>query len=146
MVDFTNVSDQKVSGSDTAVYELFDINMDDASLVVSPATRSNKPYNGDLIKLMVPQQRRISGGKVNAGFLDKYRKDLVPLYAKHILKNWAGVTDRTGSEVQFSQENAQSFLDALPAQSFDALVEFCENESNFRDTDTTELAKNSVPS
>lgn len=146
MVDFSNVSAKKVSAQSTAVYELFDIDMEEASLVVSPSTRSNKPYNAELVKLMVPQQRRVSGGKINAAFLEKYRKDLIPLYAKFVVKNWANIVDREGNQVPFTSENFQSFLEAMPAQAFDNLVDFCENETNFREVDTEELAKNSPPS
>lgn len=146
MVDFSNLSRQQVSADDTAVYEFFDIDMVDASVVVSTSARSNKPYNAALIALMIPQQRRVQGGKINAQFLDKYRNDLVPLYAKHVLKNWANIVDAEGAQVPFSQENAEGFLRALPAQVFDALFEFCDNERNFRDTDVEDLAKNSPDS
>ena len=145
MVDFSHLERQKVSDADTTIYELFDIDMPGASLTVAPATRSNKPYNAALIKKTLPMQRRMAGGKMSAEFLEKYRDDLKPPYANHVIKGWDKVVDAKGKPVEFTKENALAFLVALPNQSFDALVGFCEDDTNFRDTDTDveELVKNS---
>lgn len=141
-VDFGNVSDKKVTADNTAEFDLFDIDMEEAVLIVAPATRSNKAYNTAQMNLMLPQQRRISGGKMNAAFLDKYREDIKPMFATHVLKGWTNVVDRTGKAVPFSTENAFAFLQALPSSTFDALTEFCENEGNFRVAADPDLAKN----
>ena len=140
MVDFSNVSSKKVSAETTAVYDLFDI-MEGASLIVAPATRSNKAYNSALMRRMIPQQRRISGGKMTPEFIDKYREDLKELYADHVIRNWNGVIDKERNEVSFSREAVRALLDAFPTSSWDALIEFCENEGNFRE-DAEGLAKN----
>lgn len=146
MVDFSQLKRQHVSDQDTARYDLFDIDMPGAYLTVAPATRSNKAYNAAMIKQTLPMQRRMAGGKLSAEFLEKYRDDLKPLYAKHVIKGWGNVVDASGADVPFSVENAGAFLEALPNQPFDGLVGFCEDDSNFRedeDTDTEALAKNS---
>ena len=140
MVDFSNLEKKKTSADTKARYDLYEVGM--GHLMVSPATRSNKPYNAALLKLMLPQQRRIQGGKINADFVEKYRADLVPLYAKFIVKAWEGIFDSKGNEVPFSQDNVAAFLGALPLQVFDNLVDFCENELNFMDLDPEGAAKN----
>lgn len=145
MVNFDNVANKQVSETSTALYELFDIDME-ASLIVSPATRSNKAYTRALMKIMLPMQRRLSSGKTSPEFVDKFRKEIQPpLYADHIIKDWEGVVDATGEPVPCSAENKLAFMKALPAQAFDNLVAFCEEEPNFRDTDSQALAKNSPP-
>lgn len=142
MVDFSNVAAKQVTAENTATYELYDIDMEGAALLVAPATRSNKAFNNAQTALMLPQQRRIQGGKLNAAFLDKYRADLRRLYAGHVVKGWSKIVDSSGTEASFNTEDCLRFLEALPNQSFDALVEFCENESNFRVTADEDLAKN----
>jgi hypothetical protein len=140
--DFSNVSAQKVTGESTANYELYDIQgMEEAYLVVTPATRSNKAWNNAFLHKTIPDQRRIQGGKITAGYIEKHRSDLVPLVAAYCVKGWHKVVDRNNAEVPFTPDDCLRFLQAMPNQSFDNLFEFVSDEANFR-TPVGELAGN----
>ena len=141
MTDFSNLARQKVSSNDTVTYELYGIDMPDASLTVAPATRANKGFNSASLLKALPMQRR-AGGKMTPDLVDAHRNDLIPIYANHVIKGWTKVVDANGNEVPFSKENALAFLQALPEQEMDNLVEFCSNEANFREATAEEVAKN----
>lgn len=131
---FDNVKKQQVSGASTKEYELFEV-MDGASLIVSPATRSNKAYFASLFKMGAGFQRRAASGNITPELAEKARNLQKPIYAKHVIKGWKGVvgTNDDGEEgpVEFSTENCLELLKALPNFVFDGLLEFCENEANF---------------
>lgn len=143
MVNFSNVAKQQVTSENTAKYSYLDIEgMEGATLIVSPSTRSNKPYQAQIVKIMAPQQRRVASGRVNSEFINNFRETQKGLYAKFVVKGWEKILDVGGNVVPFNQDNCHDFLKALNNQSFDLLVEFCENEANFRNYDPEEVAKN----
>lgn len=143
MVDFSNLKRQQVSAQSTAKFELFDIEgMEGAALIVVPATRTNKPYQAKVVKIMAPHNRRLASGKVSADFINSFRDTQKDLYAEHVVKGWENIHDAQGNAAPFTKENCKSFLEALPSHLFDQLVGFCEDDSNFRDYAPEDVAKN----
>ena len=144
MSKFGHIATTKVSGETTADYKFYEFDVDGAipTLRVAPATRSNKAYQAGLMKATEGDQQRLARGKIPAGYIDTLREKQVILYSKHIVRGWENVLDQDKNPVPFSEADCLDFLQAIPAQSFDQLITFCENEGNFRSYDPKEIAKN----
>lgn len=138
MVDFSNVSSLRVGANTTTKYELYDIDMEGACLFVTPATRVNTKFTNAQLTLALPYQRQLSSKRLSAEKIANFREASKPLYARHIIKGWENIRDKDGVEVPFDQEVCLQFLKALPDQTFDDLITFCEDESNFREFDVDE--------
>lgn len=136
MSKFSTVAEQKVDGDTTAEFDLSEIGMPDGALIVAPASRSNKKYYQGLFTLPAKLQRKVASKKIDAGTADAVRSAQLPLYADHVVKGWRGVVGQVNGKstlVPFSNEDCLDLLKALPNATLDALFEFCEDDTNFRD-------------
>lgn len=137
-IDFSNVSKLRITSDTTAKYHLYDIDMEDASLTVKPATRANTKFTNAQLALALPYQRQLSAKRLSAERIASFRDASKPLYARHIIVGWENIVDTNGKTVPFDQDVCLQFLNALPDQTFDDLISFCEDENNFRDTEVDE--------
>lgn len=145
MVDFSNIEKLDVGGRQRAELTLFQV--DGApTLTLAPALESNKPYFNAALKGARKHQRGTRGGGVKASTVSAVRDSNRRLFAKHIVKDWSGVVDADGNEVDFNLEHCEAFLNALPDWLFDEIVEFAGNPANFQveedDLDVEELEGN----
>jgi hypothetical protein len=109
------------------------------SLTVKPAGPPNRPYFEENLKAI--QSSRVGFGPkgLSPRALDKMRESDYVLFAKHVVTGWESVANSAGQPAQFSRENCEAFLRALPAEMFDELRAFCLQPSNFAEGLGSEL-------
>lgn len=118
----------------TARYKLAPVhiprsNPSPVTLLVRHAGRSNGPLKSALLKLaQVPEAERA--------------RQIVTLYAKHVITGWEDVLDQAGAPERYTSEAGAELLTALLDAERDDLViglrTFCEDADNFCDEPTTE--------
>lgn len=126
----------------TANYEM--PMLDDAVLVVRPATEVNKEYFNKIIKR---SHRHLKKMKRSAGIDPKAIQDNRDadreLYPQHIIIDWHDVRDEDGVLVPFSQEECVKFVKEMPPWLFDDLRDFASDIGNFIDLmDVEDKVKN----
>ena len=105
-----------------------------------PADSANKGWLN--ARLRAPRQDLVSVPSV-----ERNRDSDRSIYAWHVLVGWSGISDTSGADVPFSPENAEDFLEQLPAWIFDRMRAFFMSPENFlpedAETSTRELSGNS---
>ena len=68
-----------------------------------------KKYQADMRRVLKPLRRRVDGGNISE---DEAMEVLVPIVAKHLVKDWRGLTDGPddGPEIPFSIIKCQELL------------------------------------
>lgn len=129
MANFEHLSKLDISEDVTVDYPLNNLK-GTPTLKLAPATADNKPFFNEVLRLSrvnkTPKAKSVSYDLVQSG-RDRDRE----LFAKHVIKGWAGVIDSDGKEVPFSLSNVQSFLTALPDWIFDEIRDFSGVPENF---------------
>ena len=123
---------QKLEQSQTARYEMFQVNLgleELPVLEVKPANESNKPYWNALFKKMATRRMRQSA--LDAKMASTVRSHDKYLYPKHVIIGWENVVDDERNVVEFSQKDCEDFLNALPDWILDDLRGFCSDPTNF---------------
>ena len=125
----------------TARYEM--PMLDDAVLIVRPATEVNKEYFNKVIKRSHRHLKKIKRTGADPKMLEDNRNVDRELYPLHVIADWHHVTDEGGNLVPFSIEECQAFVAEMPDWLFDDLREFASDIENFINLmDTEEKAKN----
>ena len=106
-------------------------------LIVKPATEANKEYFNEVLRRSAKSIRKAARGdiEVTAEVMDKNRADDRKLFPKFVIVGWIDIKDDQGNDVEFSQDNCQQFVDALPDWIFDGIGVFCRKNSNFVEVD-----------
>ena len=128
--DFSHLSELDVSGRQTVEYTLYHLE-GEPTLILSPATQSNKPYFNALLKRSRKNQAALKAGAINSGMIDGNRDEDRELYPLYIVQGWRRVTDSSGAEVPFAKDVCSSFLHHLPDWIFDEVREFAGSPQNF---------------
>jgi len=149
--DFGNYAARKVQADKTEQFTFLDLE-GLPTLEVRPATKHNLAYAA-AAKKVTPQLKRIQrqGGSTADA---KAIALLADLFAQHVVVGWpTPPVDSNGKPVEFSKENCEGFLNAIPDYMFDdpsgqtnSLVRFCSNPLNFSgnysDEEEADLAGN----
>lgn len=118
---------------DTKEYTFYEIE-GHPTLIVSPATESNKKYYNAALRMARTGGVR-SRNSVTVKTLAQTREQERDLYPKYIVKDWKDVTDVDGKVVEFNEEDCRGFINALPLELFDELRFFCGDFKNFAEED-----------
>ena len=119
--------------------------LDDAVLVVRPATEVNKEYFNKIMKRSHRHMKRIKRGGVDPKVIEDNRNSDRELYPLHVITGWENVRDEDGVLVPYSLEECQIFCseEEMPAWLFDGIRDFASDLENFIDLmDVDEKAKN----
>lgn len=130
MADFSNLKQQK---QETADFTFWNV-VGQPTLVVRPATESNKPYFNEQLRRADQIQRRKQ--KLTEAMVREGRDKDRELFVKYVIVSWKDVKDAAGNVVTFTRDECAAFVAALDDFLFDQLREFCKDESNFREVNT----------
>lgn len=134
--DFGNYKAKAVKADAEELFTFHDLE-GEPTLSVKPATRHNRRYAA-AAKAQGAQLRRLMRG--SAQDADKKAvKLLASLFSKTVVTGWpTPPIDSKGKPVDFTAENCEAFLNAIPDYMFDdpsknypSLVDFCTNPQNF---------------
>lgn len=145
MSTFTHLKKLDVTAGRTARMTLFGLE-DEPVLILAPATESNKPYFNGLLKRSRNNVSRLQAQQFTAELTKANRDDDRRLYAEFVVKGWERVRDDQHQLVDFTLENVQAFLEALPDYIFDDVRVFATAPRNFIDdlvSNPEEVAGNS---
>jgi hypothetical protein len=119
------------------------IDYGDARVKIRYAGKANKKYVKTLRALTAPYTRLLENEDANIDDRTQKKIDalLAEVYAKSILADWENVQDRTGSELEFSWENAKMILLDLDLF-FDEVKKVAGSMKHFRQKMLEEEAKN----
>lgn len=136
MAKFGSLKHYDVNADKAVKYELTDIVMNGKTpyLMVKPATEANKPYTRAQLKSSNKRIQRAAAKGISLETLEANREDDRQQYPRHIITGWGNVFDDEGKEVEFTIQNGEEFLEALPNWIFDGLRGFCSQATNFADT------------
>lgn len=132
--DFSHIKSLDVSTEKPARFKLHQITVNDVTptLLVVPATETNKPYFNALLKRSGKSARAARSGTISLGMIADNRKEERDLYPQHVIVGWEDMVDgRTGEEVEFSKAECINFLVNLPNWLFDDIRAFCSNPASF---------------
>lgn len=127
MSKFAHLQKQNLT-SDPVPYTLVELE-GTPTLMVKPATEANRPYYTGLLKSIGRRP------KLSVSAMQRTRNTDRTLYPKYVVVGWRDVTDSKGSEVPFSVEECQDFLQHLPDYIFDDLRSFCSDPQSFVEED-----------
>lgn len=145
MSKFGKLKSYDVRADKAIKYDLIDIEMNGKTpfLMVKPATEANKPYTRAQLKSSNKRIQRAAAKGISLETLEANRDDDRQQYPRHIIMDWGNVFDDDGKAVDFTAENCQEFLEALPNWVFDGLRSFCSQATNFAETVDEEVLGNS---
>lgn len=107
----------------------------DAEIQVVFAGDSNTALANAVIKKAAVRPRSKSNTpRAALEQLHQTRDEDRDLLARYVIKDWRGIQDEEGNEVEFSTEHALEFFEALPDWIFDRVRTFCRNPQNFAGT------------
>jgi hypothetical protein len=136
MVDFSHLNKLEVSDK-TAEYVMNQIE-GQPTLIVKPATESNKPYFNSVLRRSRKTLQQSQGG-LSAKMITDNRNEDKELYPKHVIVGWEDMKDSSGELVDFSVENCTNFIGKLPPWLFDEIRTFCGKSINFCDEATIDI-------
>jgi len=137
MSKYAHVKALSVSEGDTADFVFYEIE-GHPSLTCLPATSINRSFFNAVLKRRKELARKLRGRKNEVpteAEMAAVRKQDAELFVQYIVTGWSDVIDVDGNEVEFSQEECQEFLMAIPQDMFEDLRNFCLDISNFRQQD-----------
>jgi hypothetical protein len=105
---------------------------------VKPATRRNRAYTNATLReasKVNAIQRQLEKGHLTVDHIEKLEALTRDRLARHVLVDMGGWQDDSGADVSFSEEAAVALMRALPEEMFGDLVQFVEDEGNFRAAD-----------
>ena len=102
-------------------------------LVLKPALSVNKPYFNGLLKRSRKNARKIQALQFDEAFIEENRADDRILYAAHVIDTWGSIVEDDGQVVEFTNEKALEFLNALPDWIFDDVRASAREPQNFVD-------------
>lgn len=100
-------------------------------LIMNPATEANKPYFNAVLKKSRRNVRALKAGAISQVMIAENREQDRELFPRCVVTGWEGVTDAKGKTVEFSRENCEAFLRALPDWIFDEVRNFAGDSINF---------------
>ena len=115
------------------------IDYGDFEIKIAKAGGGNRRYVRIHQELMKPYERRAAVGALDE---ETARPVLAKIYAKAVVLDWKGVTDRDGAPLPFSEQNVASLLCDLPAL-FADLINIASNDQAWKAFAREEQAKNS---
>lgn len=131
MPDFSNLKKQEVDQEYERDFTLSYLEGEPVLVVVS-ATQANKAYFNARLKAMSKFAGRNAGAKIDVQKIAEIQEDDRGLMAQHVVRGWKNVLDAKGQPVEFTVQNCEEFLEALPRDMFMDLKAFVENPDNFR--------------
>lgn len=135
MTDFSHLSKLEVHKDTIKPFTLIDL--EGAPVFQTKvAGESNPGYINGLLRLSGSARSKLNSA--NSKFIDEARLYDRELYPKHVITGWTGVCDSSGNDVEFSEENCEAFLGALPNWIFDKLRLFVTTIENYVDIIDTE--------
>lgn len=121
----------KAGRRETAEFPFFEYE-GDPTLVVKFAGESNKVYFNQVLKKMEEWNRRKR--KLDAKYLSDMRDLDRELFPQYVVVGWKNVTDPSGKEIPFTQENCADYLkNVLDDDQFESLRSYAKDASNFRE-------------
>jgi len=135
MADFKHLAALRVAPDATVDYTFFRI-AGEPTLTVRPAGDTNPEFFNAALRVSKKAQRQNRGRKGQTPTpesIERARQQDIEIFADTIVTGWSGVLDSNGDEVEFSRENLVAFLNAIPADMFNELRNFCLDIDNFRD-------------
>lgn len=144
MSKFSYLEVTKPKAGVTREYVMGGISINGANpvLIVSPATKANRKYWREILKI-ANQNRNSRKKTMNERDLDEISERDMDLYSRTVISGWKNVYDDKGKEVPFSESDCKDFLAAIPDSEFDDLRNYCGEISNFVDVvDVETIAKN----
>ncbi len=147
MADFSHLKALDVSKDKTVEYTLHAITVNGLTptLILAPATEANGPYFNAVLKRAGKLSRLSRSGVVSASMLDENRDEDRELFPLHVAKGWRDVVDAKAKPVEFSADECEQFLGALPDWLFDEMRLFAGNPSNFADMIDVQVASKNSP-
>lgn len=147
--NFSHLEKLKVKSSATALFTFEEIE-GEPTLKVKPIGEQNKEYTNQVLKKGKKTIRSLRKGKMSVATLKENREQDYRLFPRYVVVDWpVAPMDANGDPVDFSPENCEAFLKAIPVRMFNELREFCGDDDNFLDEDELdsedreELGKNS---
>lgn len=128
----------------TARFEIHNI-PGEPVLIMKPATEANKPYFNAVLRKSRRNVRAMQSGALNAAMITENRTQDRELYSRFVIVGWENVVDADGELAEFTRDNCQGFIDALPDWLFDKIRNFAGDSANFTDdvpADIETLVKN----
>ena len=104
-MDFSNLKKYEISDKKTEF--CFESIEGEPTLLVRPATMSNKKYFNALLESKIG--KRASKGKLSIKLLEDNRELLKKLYSKYVVTGWFNVLNAEGKEAPFSENNCLDF-------------------------------------
>lgn len=143
MTNFDHLKQLDIQPDKTAEYT-FNMIKGQPTLIVKPATESNRPFFNAMLKKSRKQSKTSLAGAVNDVVVKQNRNEDRQLYSQYIVVGWSNVQDSAGNTVEFSSAVCKEWFEALPDNLFDELRVFCGNFMNFIDAeeDIEDIAKN----
>lgn len=111
---------------------------EDTIIKVARAGGSNKDYQKAMTKALRPVQKQIQTQTLTDEAFNKIR---LQVFLKTIIKGGSGLVDAEGKKLDFTPENVEAVLTALPDLFLD-IVEQASNPALFRLDITEDAAKN----
>lgn len=108
-------------------------------LIVKPATEANKPYFNAVLKKSRRNVRALKAGAISQVMIAENREQDRCLFPKFVVVGWEGVADSKGKDAEFSPDNCEAFLRALPDWIFDEVRNFAGDSVNFTDDDMPDV-------
>lgn len=130
--DFGHLTeDAKVRADQTRDYTFDDLKGSPV-LKCLPATDENLPYRNERLGRINKRRKDLKRGiNITPALVAKARAEDRELYARHCIKGWDRVNDKSGKPVPFSAEAAKAFLDAIPDYIFDEFRGWIGEPTNF---------------
>lgn len=141
MTDFSHLNSLRIKDDATQPYTFYRIG-GEPTLDCRPAHESNREFFNAALKASKQASRRTNsrkGATPTQETIDAARKEDIRLFALCVVTGWSGVQDSKGNEVEFSRENVEAFLSAIPSDMFTELRAFCLDIDNYRDVDEMDI-------
>lgn len=132
MSKFKRFKNYEVDAKKVIEYPIYEIE-GEPILLLSPATDVNKPYMNNLLRIGKTSIMQARSGSMSSKTLQQNREQDRYLYPRYVIKGWKKVFEDNGSECEFTPENCEDFLNALPDWVLDKIRNFAGNPANFVD-------------
>jgi hypothetical protein len=146
MADFAFLSGYDQSAEPRPyVFSEIECKLGPVTLYSRPATEANATYHNEWLRRVAERQKAGQAKQTaDAAVLSEARDEDRDLLGLTCATGWANVPDSEGKAVEFSTEEVQAFLKALPDWIFDRYRHWAMNPRNFmaRDAVKTEQLGN----
>lgn len=130
--DFGHLAEDAVVRADQTRDYTFDDLKGSPVLKCLPATDENKAYRNERLSRINKRRKDLKRGvNITPALVEKARAEDRELYARHCIKGWDHVIDRSGKPVPFSADAVKAFLDAVPDYIFDEFRQWLVEPTNF---------------